>query len=56
MISPEEVVERAADRNITFDSEADRQRFRNELFNQETISKFIESSFNGNILYLEALD
>jgi len=30
--------------------------FANELFNNETVEKFIESSFNGNVLYLDPLD
>ena len=30
--------------------------FENELFNNETVSKFIESSFNGNVLHLGPLD
>ena len=47
---------RMGDRNIAFDSESERQNFHNELFNTETISKFIESSFNGNVLYMGALD
>ena len=44
------------DRNIQFDSDTERRNFNNELFNTETISKFIESSFNGNVLYMDQLD
>lgn len=43
---------RMGDRNIQFDSESERQNFQNELFNSETISKFIETSFNGNVLFM----
>ena len=43
-------------RNMHFESDVDRDTFSNELFNRETVAKFIESSFNGNVLYLEPLD
>lgn len=44
------------DRNIQFETETERRNFHNELFNEETISQFIQSSFNGNVLYLAPLD
>lgn len=47
---------RMNNRNLQFESEADRDMFANELFNRDTVSKFIESSFNGNVLYLDPLD
>ena len=47
---------RVGDRNIQFETEMERTNFHNELFNEETIRQFIESSFNGNVLYLAPLD
>ena len=47
---------RINNRNLQFESEGDRDLFANELFNRETVSRFIESSFNGNVLYLDPLD
>lgn len=41
---------------MNFNTEAERRNHANELINSETISKFIESSFNGNVLYLDPLD
>jgi len=56
VISPEEIEMRVGDRDLQFDTESERQDFRNELFNSETISHFIESSFNGNVLYMDSMD
>ena len=41
---------------LQFDTESERADFKNQLINDQTISKFIESSFNGNILFLGPLD
>ena len=41
---------------MDFDSESEADSAYNHLINHETISKFIESSFNGNVLYLGPLD
>ena len=41
---------------MPFDSESEKDEFKNQLINSETITKFIESSFNGNVLYLGPLD
>ena len=56
VISPQEIEQRVADRGLHFETESERQEFGNELFNSETISRFIESSFNGNVLYMGAMD
>ena len=56
LITPNEIQKRITDKNLEFESDAQRDKFENELFNHETVSKFIESSFNGNVLHLGPLD
>lgn len=41
---------------MNYSTELERRNHANDLINSETISKFIESSFNGNVLYLDPLD
>ena len=41
VISPQEIQQRVGERSIEFESDSDRKRFNNELFNSETISSFI---------------
>ena len=37
-------------------TDSEKDDYTNELINRETISKFIESSFNGNVLYMDPMD
>ena len=41
VISPQEIQHRVGERSIEFESDSDRKKFNNELFNSETISSFI---------------
>ena len=56
MFSPKDIEDRINEKKLRFDTDDERILFKNELFNDETISKFIESSFNGNVLHLGPLD
>ena len=56
VITPKDISNKVDKKNLAFDSESEKNAFKNHLIIDETISKFIESSFNGNILYLGPLD
>jgi len=57
VLTPKDILDKVdKKKQLTFDSESEKNAFKNHLINDETISKFIESSFNGNILYLGPLD
>jgi hypothetical protein len=41
---------------LNFDTESEQNEFEQSLLNHNVLEKFIESAFNGNVLYLPPLD
>ena len=57
VIGEQSFFDRANDNeNYTFENEDKREQFKNQLINKETVEKWIQCAFNGNVLKVKKME